>query len=148
MNKSKTDGRFMEFRLGEIFFAVPLLNVREVLPKPDTTHIPNMPPHFEGMINLRGQIVGVFNVAKKLNPHSQQKKNKPNEVVIVIEKNGVNVGMIVDEVTKVLYTESDKISPAPLKKEEPSSQYIDCVIQNEEGLVMTINIEKLLELNT
>ena len=99
------------------------------------------------MINLRGQIVGVFNVTKKLNPHPQQQKNKANEVVIVIEKNGVNVGMIVDEVTKVLYTESDKISPAPLKKEDPSSQYIDCVIQNEEGLVMTVNIEKLLELN-
>ena len=31
MNKSKKDGRFMEFRLGELFFAVPLLSVREVL---------------------------------------------------------------------------------------------------------------------
>lgn len=143
---NNTDNRYMEFRLGGQLYAIPLLTVKEVVPKPEITIVPNMPAHFEGMINLRGQILGVFNVRRKLNIKAKDPAAKSSDVVIVIEQMGVSVGMIVDEVTRVLHAEAEKISPAPLKDDDPSRSFITSVIQSEQELVMTIQVDKLLEL--
>ena len=141
---SAGDNRFMEFRLGGQHFALPLLSVKEVIPKPEITVVPNMPAHFEGMINLRGQILGVFNVRKKL--AAKPGENANGEVVIVIEQQGVSVGMIVDEVTRVLHPQPNSIGPAPLKEDDPARHFISSVIQTGEELVMTIQVSQLLDL--
>lgn len=139
------DNRYMEFRLGDQLYAIPLLSVKEVIQKPDVTIIPNMPTHFEGMINLRGQILGVFSVRKRLGAKAKDANDKSSEVVIVVEQRGVSVGMTVDEVTRVLHVTADTISPAPLKEGDPAHKYISCVIRTEKDLVQSINIEQLLE---
>ncbi len=147
MSQSELDNRYMEYRLGDQHYALPLLNVKEVITKPEITAVPNMPAHFEGMINLRGQILGVFNVRKKLGAKARDAKETHSEVVIVIEHEGASVGMIVDEVTRVLYAEADKVGPAPLKEDDPARHFIGSVIQTGENLVLTVFIEKLLELD-
>lgn len=143
---SSIDHRYMEFRLGIQLYAIPLLSVKEVVTKPEITSVPNMPNHFEGMINLRGQILGVFNVRKKLAAKAREAHEKTNEVVIVIEQMGVSVGMIVDEVTRVLHADADKIGPAPLKEDDPASAFITSVIQTDKELIMAIHVGQLLEL--
>ena len=146
MSTTQLDNRYMEFRLGEQLYAIPLLSVKEVIPKPEITMVPNMPSHFEGMINLRGQILGVFNVRKKLSAKSRDASDKTSEVVIVIEQQGVSIGMIVDEVTRVLHPTPDTIGPAPLKEDDPTRNFIASVIQTGEELVMTIQVANLLDL--
>jgi purine-binding chemotaxis protein CheW len=146
MSAEGLDNRFMEYRLGAQLYALPLLNVKEVIPKPEITAVPNMPPHFEGMINLRGQILGVFNVRKKLAAKARDAKEDHPEVVIVIEHMGVSVGMMVDEVTRVLHAEDGKIGPAPLKEDDPARHFIGSVIQTGKELVLTVQIDKLLDL--
>jgi purine-binding chemotaxis protein CheW len=136
----------MEFRIGGQPYAIPLLSVKEVIPKPEIIAVPNMPTHFEGMINLRGQILGVFNVRKKLAAKAKETAQKVNDVVIVIESQGVSVGMIVDEVTRVLHASPDNIGPAPLKEDDPARQFISAVIQTGQDLVMAIQVGNLLDL--
>lgn len=143
---NKPDNRYMEFRLSDQLYAVPLLSVKEVIQKPEVTMIPNMPAHFEGMINLRGQILGVFNIKKKLATKSKETQEKINDVVIVIENAGIVVGMTVDEVTRVLHVQPDKISAAPLKENDPAHKYIESIIQTDQELVQTLNTDHLLEL--
>ncbi len=136
----------MEFRLGDQHYGLPLLEVKEVIQKPEVTQIPNMPTHFEGMMNLRGQILGVFNVRKKLGAKTAEKNPPSHEVVIVIEKNNVSVGIIVDEVSKVLHANESMMRPAPLKEDDPAKKFIGQVIQGENGLVLTLDVDQLLEL--
>jgi len=143
----KTDTRFMEFKLGGQLYAIPLLTVKEVIPKPETTPVPNMPVFFEGMINLRGQILGVYNVRKKLAAKKRDENDKNHEVVIIIDHQGASVGIIVDEVTRVLRSEDHKFTSAPLKEDDPARAFIGDVIQAEGELVMTINVTELLDLN-
>ncbi len=146
-NGNEIDNRYMEFNLGGQLYAIPLLSVKEVIPKPEITMVPNMPAHFEGMINLRGQILGVFNVRKKLTAKTKDNTIKSNDVVIVIESQGVSVGMIVDEVTRVLHATADSIRPAPLKEDDPARHFISAVIQSEKELVMAIRVGELLDLD-
>lgn len=136
----------MEFRLGTQLYAIPLLSVKEVIRKPEVTIVPNMPPHFEGMINLRGQILGVFNIKKKLAIKPTDPEEKINEVVIVVEQHGISTGMTVDEITRVLHAEPEKTGPAPLKRDDPAHKFIVSVIQTDKDLVQTIDLAQLLEL--
>lgn len=147
MSGEKLDNRFMEFRLGDQLYAIPLLSVKEVIQKPEVTVVPNMPAHFEGMMNLRGQILGVFNSRKKLSMKPRTGTETTSEVVIVIEpQNGVAVGMIVDEVTRVLHPSPDMVRPAPLKEDDPARSFVNSVIQTGDELVLTIEVSKLLDL--
>ena len=139
--------RFMEFRLGSQLYAIPLLSVKEVLQKPELTPVPNMPPHFEGMINLRGQILGIMNVRRKLSTTSQTKEESSSQsVVIVIEDQGVLVGMTVDEVTRVIQAKDSQIGPAPLKEGDPAQKFVTSVIQLDKELILALNLFELLEL--
>ncbi|MBX9766077.1 MAG: chemotaxis protein CheW [Bdellovibrionales bacterium] len=142
---TSTDNRFMEFKLSQQSFAIPLLTVKEVIPRPEITPVPNMPPHFEGMFNLRGQILGVFNIRKKLGAKPKEAGAETHEVIIVIEKDGISAGVVVDEVTRVVNPEQSQIKAAPLKDDDPSAKYIGSVIQMDDQLIMTVRIEQVLE---
>lgn len=139
------DNRFMEIRMGTQLYGVPLMAVKEVIQKPEITSVPNMPKHFEGMINLRGQILGVFNIKSKLSKGEVEAEQPP--VIVVVEDNGVLVGMIVDEVTRVLDVDPDALKAAPLKGNDPAAKFISGIIHSDEELVMTLKIAELLELN-
>lgn len=145
MSKAALDNRFMEFLLGNQSFAIPLLTVKEVIPKPEITPVPNMPPHFEGMFNLRGQILGVFNIRKRLGSKTE-KKTQGHDVVIVVEKDGISAGVVVDEITRVIHPNESQIKPAPLKEDDPSAKFFGSVIQIDEQLLMTVKIDEVLEL--
>lgn len=142
-----SDGRYMEFRLGDQLYAVPLLTVKEVIQKPEVKAVPNMPSHFEGMVNLRGQILGVYNVRKKLAAKARNANESTDEVVVIIEYQGVNVGMVVDEVTRVISPTSDMIRAAPLKDDDPAKTFIRSVIKIDDDLVLTIEASSLLDLD-
>lgn len=147
MKTSSIDNRYMEFRLGGQLYAIPLLSVKEVISKPEITMVPNMPSYFEGMINLRGQILGVFNIRKRLSAKQQEANSKFKDVIIVIEQQGVSVGMIVDEVTRVLHANPETIGPAPLKEDDPARRFVSEVIRTAQGLVITILVGTLLDLD-
>lgn len=138
----------MEFKLGGLLYAVPLLTIKEVIQKPEVTSIPNMPSHFEGMMNLRGQILGVYSIRKKLGakPLPENSTESKNQVVMVIETGGVTAGMVVDEVTKVLHVEEKMCKEAPLKEDDPARAYVNAVIQQEDELVLILDVYKLLDL--
>jgi purine-binding chemotaxis protein CheW len=147
MNENKAENRYMEFALGGQFFAIPIKSVKEVIQRPEFTAMPNMPAHFEGMINLRGKILGVFNIRKKLNVKKvvQQAEQIP-DVVIVVEHDSITVGMLVDEVTRVIHVTEGMIKDAPLKDDDPSKKYILKIIQTKEALVLQVDVNELLEM--
>lgn len=147
MTNHALENRFMEFLLGDQSFAIPLISVKEVIQRPDITSVPNMPAYFEGMINLRGKIIGVFNVRKKLSLKQHASKiDAGPEVVIVVEMEGVSVGMIVDEVRRVIHATEDMISPAPLREDDPAHKYVVNVIRLKNDMVLSMDAGKLLEI--
>jgi purine-binding chemotaxis protein CheW len=150
MSADVVDNRYMEFRLGNQLFAIPLLTVKEVIRKPESTQVPNMPARFEGMMNLRGQILGVYNVRKQLGtvvPADGGQHDPENDVVIVIETMGVSVGMIVNEVSRVIHATQEMIRTAPVKEGDPAHRYVKSVLHVENDLVLVIDVVGLLELD-
>lgn len=125
MKKTKGElERFIEFSLGNEDYAIPLLMVREVISVPDTTPIPKSPPHFLGIMNLRGQVISVVDLRKKLKIDS--KKNK-EEAVIIVDIGTMNIGVVVDAINKVLAFSPEEVSAIPEVESQVNTQYIQGV---------------------
>ena len=88
------------------------------------------------MINLRGQILGVFNVRKQLSSKAKEMENKRRIAVMIVEQLGISVGMTVDEVICVLQVNNDKIEPLPLRM----TLSIYRIVIQIDALIGTINM--------
>lgn len=139
-NKNEVN-RFIEFGLGKENYAVSLLMVREVISVPETTPIPTSPSHFLGIINLRGQIISVIDLRKKLKIEAKSDKE---EVVIIVDIGGVNVGVVVDSINKVLAFSSDDVSEMPTVDAQINTRFIFGVYKKEDSLTILLDIAKIL----
>lgn len=98
--------RYLNFSLGEEEFAIPLLSVKEVIAVPETTPIPHTPPHFLGIMNLRGQVISVIDLRKKFSINT---KNTEETSVIILDLKNHFLGVVVDSVTSVLAIKNSDI---------------------------------------
>jgi purine-binding chemotaxis protein CheW len=135
--------RFIEFSLGNEDYAIPLLMVREVISVPDTTPIPKSPAHFLGIMNLRGQVISVVDLRKKLKVDARQDKE---EAVIIVDIGGMNIGVVVDSINKVLAFSSEDVSEMPEVEHQINTHFIFGVYKKENSLTVLLDIAKVLDL--
>jgi len=135
--------RFIEFSLGKEDYAVPLLMVREVISVPETTPIPKSPAHFLGIMNLRGQVISVVDLRKKLKVETKKDKE---EAVIIVDIGGLNIGVVVDSINRVLAFSSDDVSDMPDVENQINTQYIYGVYKKEHSLTVLLDLAKVLDL--
>ncbi|PLW80797.1 chemotaxis protein CheW, partial [Candidatus Woesearchaeota archaeon] len=88
------------FNISDEEFGFDINDVREIIKLVDITKIPDIEDYFKGIINLRGNVIGVIDLAKKL--HMQEKEVDDKTRIIVVEVGEDQVGLLVDEVSEVL----------------------------------------------
>ena len=135
--------RYLEFCLGDQEYAIPLLMVREVISVPETTPIPKSPPHFLGIMNLRGQVISVVDMRKKLKINA---KKDIEEAVVIVDIGGLNIGVVVDSINKVLAFAEDEICDMPEIDQQVNTKYILGVYKKEHSLTVMLDIAKVLDL--
>ena len=92
------DVQIVNFTVGNVDYGVPVEQVREVRDVQAVTPIPGAPSYVEGVTNLRGQIITVMDLRRRLD---LQKIEGGGEKIIVVELGKVAVGVVVDTVTEV-----------------------------------------------
>lgn len=131
------------FKIGDEEFGVNIHQVREIVRLVPITPIPRAPGFIEGVVNLRGQILAVIDLAKKLDLVSQSRSEKTRIVVVEVEDN--TVGMIVDEVTEVLRMSNTQIESTPsIIDSEINQKYITGVGKLEDKLLVLIDLKAVL----
>jgi len=130
------------FKIGEEEFGVGINQVREIVRLVPITPVPRAPSFIEGVVNLRGQILAVVDLAKRLslkaNPHSEKTR------IVVVEVEEHTVGMIVDEVTEVLRLSGENIEETPeLITTEIQHKYLEGVGKLGERLLILIDLAKV-----
>jgi purine-binding chemotaxis protein CheW len=143
------DLHLVTFRIGTELFGVPISAVQEIVRVPAIVRIPQSPNFVEGVINLRGRVITVVDLRKRLNQSSpgEQGEWDRKSRILVIETCGRQVGVIVDEVAEVLKLSSDHVEPAPPMVAGLSNQYINGVGKLNDDLLILIDIEKVLTAN-
>jgi len=114
-----SDERYSIFGISEQNFGVEVKYVKEILPLPKITALPNVHKSILGVFNLRGQIYSLLDlrVFLRLDRPPLNERN----LVVVLEYEGVCFGTVVDKVLDVTYLDSTKIQ---IPRRDMSSQYI------------------------
>lgn len=133
--------QLVSFRIGSEEFGVDILQVQEINRMMEITDLPNSPDFIEGIINLRGKIISIIDLRKKLGMLSVERTNDTR--IIVLEMHGSTVGFIVDEVNEVLRVPSKVIEPPPDMVGGIKSEYIKAVGKLETGLLILLDFDSL-----
>ena len=135
--------RFLAFSLGLEDFAVPLLSVREVVALPEMTRVPNTSAFFSGIMNLRGQIISVFDLRLRF---GMKAEHGPETAVIIHNFSHLCFGVVVSSVNNVLSLKDTDISEKPDFQDMQANAYITGVSRNNEKLVLLLDVVKALRL--
>lgn len=143
---SESDGSAIRqlvcFRLADGSYALDIQYVREINRLTDVTTIPTAPTFVEGIINLRGSVVPVVNLALKFGL-AESEKSKDSRIV-VIESEGHTLGMIVDEVSEVLRLSGDEIeSSANMDSSGINVDFVEGVGKVGERLILLLAPDRL-----
>jgi purine-binding chemotaxis protein CheW len=107
--------QYLAFLVGRDEYAVPILKVREIFAFEDATRVPATPTWIRGVVNLRGQVLPVIDLAVKfgLPPISVTVRTCVVVFELVIDGQATAVGALVDEVSQVLELAEREVEPPP-----------------------------------
>jgi purine-binding chemotaxis protein CheW len=145
MEKPKEEVQLVVFRLRDEEFGVEIGQVREIVRIPEITKVPEAPGFIEGVINLRGEVIGIIDLAKEFELSSLPKLEKSARIVVA-ETEEKTFGMIVDEVPEVIKIPKDQIEAAPeMVQSKIKTDYIRGVGKVGNRLLILIDLTKILE---
>lgn len=135
--------RFLCFTLGGEEYAIPLLAVKEVIAPPEITPVPQCPPYFLGIMNLRGQIISVIDMRTKL---GIKPSAGSENAIIICDVQPNPMGIMVDAINSVHAPSADEMSGKPELRAQKSADHIAAVFRSRESLVLILDIERALDL--
>ena len=132
------------FTIGKELFGVDILMVQEIIRAAPITAVPNSPDFVEGVINLRGNIIPVIELRKRLG-FSTPDVNMEDSWILILDIEGRITGFIVDSVTEVLKIQESGIEPPPdIVVAGLQSQYIRGVCEIDEKLLILLDFNCIL----
>jgi purine-binding chemotaxis protein CheW len=134
------------FQVGRETYGVPITSLHEIVRVPEITAVPDAPDYMEGVINLRGKIVSVIDLRKRLG----EKKVTPSRRnrILVVEHNGRLSGLIVDSASEVLKIPPVDVEPSPAALQEGSLNCVTGLGKCKGRLIVLLDMTKLLDLGS
>ncbi len=137
-----TEIQLVVFDLASEFYGVDIGDVREIIRMQTVTRVPGAPPYVEGIINLRGQVIPVVDLRKRLELVVGEQTNESRIVWVTI--NEQDVGVIVDAVTEVLRIPISSIEPPSSMVSSVDSDYLRGIAKLESRLIILLDMTKVL----
>lgn len=138
--------QLVTFKVSSEEFAVDIMLVQEIIRLEKVTKVPHVPEYVEGVVNLRGNVLPVIDLRKRV--HLASKAYTDATRVLVLDLKGVKTGVIVDAVSEVLRVHARHIEPAPAIVR---SRYGDHIIEGVgklnkgERMFLLLRAEELLK---
>lgn len=139
LHRQRTDRQrgFVGFVVGDVSYAVPIGNVREIVNPSPLTELPHAPPSVAGVLDHRGEVVPIVDLRARfgLSPSAASRRTK----WILIEVEGRSVGLTVDRVTGV-FGVSGELRPPPVLGPGDEARGVVGVAPLSGGLVFVLDV--------
>lgn len=131
------------FYVGEALCGIDILNIQEINKQTDVTVVPQSSDYVKGVLNLRGRIVSVIDLGKKigLSPISVHKDNRN----IIVDSQDEHIGLLVDRISDVLIADPLKVEEPPANIGGIQGKYFEGVFKTETSLIGILDIEEVLK---
>ncbi|NLV16963.1 MAG: purine-binding chemotaxis protein CheW [Syntrophomonadaceae bacterium] len=138
------DTQIVAFNLGTNLFGVDILTVQEIIKVLSITRVPKVGRSIEGVINLRGNVIPIFNLHKRFGITPTEDNN--DHRIIVFYFDDIRAGIIVDAVAEVLKIDQDQIEDAGNIYNGIESDFIKGVGKVDDRLMLLLDFRKLFGL--
>ncbi len=129
-------------RIGGEEYAVDILSVQEIIRMVEITKVPKAPGYVEGVINLRGRIVPVLDLRRRLGMADIERTVSTRIVVVTVR--GKAVGLVVDAVSEVLRVPQRAIEAAPALGNAAGAEFTQGVGRLQDRLLTLLDLQRLL----
>jgi len=135
-------GKFLTFFLAGEEYGLEILKVQEIIGMMDITPVPRAPEYIRGVINLRGKVIPIVDLRLRFGMESAERTSET--CIIVVEANGVQTGIVVDQVSEVLDISADQIEDTPAFGSEVRTDYILGIGKAEGRVKLLLDIDRAL----
>lgn len=133
--------QYIVIQVGEEQYGIDIKFVENIVRMQSITRVPSVQYYFKGVINLRGEVVPVMSLRRKLKLDDDVISDKTRIIIIKLEANAP-VGVIVDEVKEVVTIENSTIDSVARSSKKDEQSFINGIGKSNGGLI------SLLDLNT
>lgn len=135
--------QFCTFSVAGLFFGVPVDQVQEVVRHRESTPVPLAPSVVTGLMNLRGEIVSVIDLRRRLG-FTDPQTDTPR-VNVVLRYDGGLTSLLVDEIGTVLEVDQEAFEALPETAGPAARELIDGVYKLPGALLHVLDVERVLK---
>lgn len=133
---------FVASRVGDHAFCIDIQSVREIRGWTPATVLPHAPAHVVGVINLRGSVLPVVDLAQRLSIGRTEPTAR--HVVIVVQVGKKMCGLLVDAVSEIISISPDLIQPTPDVDSDLAQRFVSGVIAGQDRMLSVIRLQSTL----
>lgn len=131
------------FFVGEALCGMDILKVQEINKLIEMTRVPQAPDYVLGILNLRGEIVTIIDLGKKLGLKSTEISDKTRN--IIVNSKGEHIGLMVEKISDVVQAKFEKIEAPPANIGGVQGKYFTGVLKTKDRLIGILDVGKVLE---
>ena len=140
------EDQVVAFKLRNEEYGFSILNVQEIKGLTDITRVPFAPEFIKGVINLRGSVLPVIDLKKRLG--LDDTPYTANTRIVIVQYDEVAVGMLVDAVTEVRTINADDIDTSrTVTGNDSNSKFISGIGKVDDRLIIQLNLSEIIGLN-
>ncbi|MEN8188290.1 MAG: chemotaxis protein CheW [Thermodesulfobacteriota bacterium] len=143
-DKPKNLVELSTFLVGSALCGMDILKIQEINKLMEMTKVPQAPSYVTGILNLRGQIVTIIDLGKKLGLGQTSLDEDPRN--IIVNSPGEHIGLLVKQISDVIQADLEKMEPAPANMGGIQGEFFTGVYKTEAKLIGILDVEKVLRI--
>ncbi len=140
LSNTSNTSRYVTFKLDDNLVGINIMDIREIVPYIKITPVAQSPEFVLGLINLRGQILVVFDIGVLLGL-KKRTFGKDSHIILFKHK---EVGFIVDRIGDVISTDKISSEDIPANIEPGIQEYMEKIVDFSEDILMILDAQKIL----
>ena len=134
----------VSFRVKDQDFCIDIGHVREIRGWSPTTLLPHAPPHVKGLMNLRGNVIPVIDLGRRLG--LGETEPTPRHVIVITVCGSGTVGLLVEAVSDIVDVDEETRQPAPETGQGSAAGCVEGVYTVEDALIRALDLPKVIAL--
>jgi len=142
----RQQSQYLTFVVGDAEYGIGILRAKEIIEYDTVTTVPNAPSFVRGVINLRGRVVSVVDLAVRFGRQPADVTRRSCIVVVEVDRGGTRdvVGLVADRVSQVVELPADAIEPAPAFGSGVRTDWLLGLGRAEKGFVLLLDTDRML----
>ena len=141
-NEDTQKDKYLTFHLAGEDYGIEILYVTEIIGIQNITEVPDLPAFIRGVINLRGKVIPIMDIRARFGLPDREYDDRT--CIIVVNIDGTEVGLVVDEVSEVADIPAANVEPPPRTGKSAGGQYIQGMGKIDKAVKILLDVNELL----